>query len=78
MLLVVDANLKAARLISTEECDVETDEIIQSKTITLIKKIENWKPFVDSSILFVSVSIVLSEIRVYFCLKSKNKDVLPY
>ena len=29
---------KAAALISTEECDVETDESIGNKTVTLIKK----------------------------------------
>ena len=37
---------KAAKLIVEEECDVETNGIIQNKIITLIKKIENCKPFV--------------------------------
>ena len=37
MLLITDANLKK-QLIVEEECDVETNDIIQSKTITLIKK----------------------------------------
>ena len=69
---------KAAALIAAEECDVETNDIIQNKTISIIKKIENCKPFVASSILFVSVSIILSGIMIYFCIKSRNKDVLPY
>ena len=68
---------KAAKLITTEECDVETD-ISQNKTITLIKKIENCKPFVTSSILFVSVSVMLQGIMIHFCVKSRNKSVLPY
>ena len=69
---------QAAKLITTEECDVETDDISQNKTITLIKKIENCKPFVTSSILFVSVSVILQGIMIYFCVKSRNKSVLPY
>ena len=69
---------KAAKLITTEECDVEIDGIVQNKTITLTKRTENCKPFVPLSILFVSVSIILSGIMIYFCLKSRNKDVLPY
>ena len=68
---------KAAALITTEECDVETDDIVQNKTIYITKKIQNCKPFVASSILFVSVSIILSGIMIYFCLKSRNRDVLP-
>ena len=67
-----------AKLITTEEYDVETDDIVQKQTVTLIKKIENCKPFVASSILFVAVSIIFTGIMVYFCLKSRNEDVLPY
>ena len=49
---------KADALISTEECDIETNHSVRDKTVTLIKKIEcnsieNCKPFVASSILFV-------------------------
>ena len=58
---------KAAKLIVEEECDV-----------TSIKKIENCKPFVASSVLFVSVSVILSGIMIYFCLRLRNKSVLPY
>ena len=68
---------KLAALIE-EECDVETDNIIKNKTVTLIKKIENCKPFVTSSILFVSVSIILRGLMIYFCLKSEKNNVLPY
>ena len=40
-------------LIVEEECDVETNEKIKNKTIAIINKIENCKPFLPSSILFV-------------------------
>ena len=46
---------KAAALITTEQFDIETDDIVMNKTITLIKMIQNCKPFVVSSILFVCV-----------------------
>ena len=63
---------KLAALIETEECDVETDD----KTVTLIKKIKDCKPFVTSSILFLCVSIILTGIMIYFYLKSKNNNDL--
>ena len=72
---------KIAALTEEEECDVETDEfkkVSENKTVTLIKKIENCKPFVTSSILFVCVSVITTVIMIYFCLKSKNNSVLPY
>ena len=50
-----------------------------------MKKVEDCKPFVASSILFVvclfvclSVSVIITRIMIYFCLKSKNNNVLPY
>ena len=52
---------KLTALTETEECDVETDEIKnvseckafpESKTITLIKKVKDCKPFIGVSILF--------------------------
>ena len=79
---------KAAASIAEEECGIETDDIVQNKTVTLIKKIEcistecnstkNCKPFVASSILFVCVSVVLTGVMIYFYYKSKNNCVLPY
>ena len=72
---------KVAALIESEECNLETDnkiECTENKTLTLIKKIENCKPFVTSSILFVGVSIITTGIMIYFCLKSRNNNVLPY
>ena len=66
-----------AALIVEEECDVET-EIIKNKTVALIKKVKECKPFVASSILFVCVSVIATGIMIYFCIKSKNNDVLPY
>ena len=66
----------------------ETDDIVQNKTIALLKKIgcnsiecnstENCKPFVASSVLFVCVSVALTGIMIYFYYKSKNYCLLPY
>ena len=69
---------KAASLIAEEECDVETGEKIETKTVTLIKKVKECKPFVASSILLVCVSVITTGIMIYFCLKSRNNSVLPY
>ena len=68
---------KLAALIEPEECDVETSEEI-NKTVTSIKKVENCKPFISVSILFLCISIILVGIMIYFCLKSKNRNFLPY
>ena len=71
---------KLASLTETEECDVKTDEIknvFKNKTVILIKKIKNYKPFISASILFLCISIILIGIMIYFCLKLKN-NVLPY
>ena len=71
------------RFLKTEECDVETDGInecktlLENKTITLIKKIRNCKPYVGVSILYLCISIILIGIMIYFCLKLKN-NVLPH
>ena len=69
---------KAAALITTKECDIETNDFVQNKTINLIKKKENCKTFVASSILFVCVSVISTGIMIYFCLKSRNNSFLPY
>ena len=72
---------KVAKLITTEECDVETYDTVGNKTVSgnsIIKKVENCKPFVALSILFVLVSIILSGIIIYFCIKSRKNNVLPY
>ena len=77
---------KSERFLETEECDVETDEIKnvskckafpENKTIALIKKVKDCKPFIGVNILFLCVSIILTGIMTYFYLKSKN-NVLPY
>ena len=66
---------------------IETDEIKNvseckafpvNKTITFIKKVKDCKPFIGVSILFICVSIILIGIMIYFYLKSKNNNVLPY
>ena len=74
---------KAAKLV-VEECKEITDDIKkitniqQNKTSFIIKKVENCKPFVTSSVLSVYVSIITTGIMIYFCSKTRNKDVLPY
>ena len=68
---------KAAKLIVEEECD-EITGIRQNKTVFITKYVENCKPFVASSIFFVSVSIILTGIMIYFHCKLKNRDILPY
>ena len=76
---------KLARLIEFK-CDIEseTDDIRNvsecrsfPKNKSIIKKVENCKPFVGISILFLLVSIVFSGIIIYIYLKFKN-NVLPY
>ena len=71
---------KLAALIEEEECDLETSEKIRSaenKTVALIKKIKNCKPFISVSILFLCISILLTGVMIYFYLKSKNNNFLP-
>ena len=67
---------KASKLIVEKECEELVDDISQNKTNSIIKQIENCKPFVASSILFVCVSVILTGIMVYFCV-SRNNYVLP-
>ena len=66
---------KLAALIEEEECDIKTGEKIQcikNKTVTRIRKIENCKPFVTSSISFFCISVITTRIMICFCLKSKK------
>ena len=74
---------ESERLLETGECDVETDEIKnvskgkafpENKTITLIKKVKDCKPFIGVSVLFLCVSKTLTGIMTYFYLKSKNDN----
>ena len=67
-----------AALILEEECDVETNEKIKNKIITIIRKIENCKPFVASSILFVCVLIIVTGIMIILSIKSRSNNVLPF
>ena len=60
---------RLAALIETEECDVETDEIknvFKNKTVTLIKKNKNCKPFIGISVLFFCITIILIGIIFIF------------
>ena len=50
-----------------EEYNIETSEKIdcfENKTVTIVNKIENCKPFVTSSILFVCVSVITTGIMI--------------
>ena len=60
-----------------KKCD-EIVDIKQNKKVLITKQIENCKPFVVLSIIFVSVSIILTGIMIYFYVKSRNRDILPY
>ena len=58
---------KLAALIETETCGIETDEIeslSKNKRITLIEKVKNCKPFIDVSILFLCVSVILIGVMI--------------
>ena len=60
---------KLAALIETDECDIETDKnksVSENKTVTLIKREENCKPFVTASVLFLCVSVITTGIMIYF------------
>ena len=49
----------------------------ENKTVTVIKK-KNCKPFVASRVLFVCIAAISTGIMIYFCIKSRNINVLPY
>ena len=68
---------KLASLIEPEQCKENIDDVVKNKKVTLIKKVENCGPFIGVSILFLCVSIILTGIMIYFCLKLKN-NVLHY
>ena len=68
---------KAAKLIVEEECDVETSDIVKNKTTVITKEIENCKPYIAASILFISVSIMTTGIMTYcYCMSRKNDGLL--
>ena len=68
---------KAAALI-LEKCKEINNDVIQNKTVTLIKKIENCRPFISASILLLCISIILIGIIIYFYLKPRENNSLPY
>ena len=73
------ALIESKRFAETEECDVETSEKIKdtkNKTIKLIKK--DCKRFIGVSILFPCVSAILIGIMIYFYIKSRKNNTLPY
>ena len=70
----MNVSTKKASKLTTEEFEEiidDTTTITQNKTIAVKELVENWKPFLASSILFLSVSIILTGIMIYFCVKSK-------
>ena len=77
----VNVSTKKAVKLTTEEYEEIIDDattITQNKTIVIKELVENCKPFVASSILFLSVSTILIGLFVYFYCKSKSRDALPY
>ena len=74
---------RAAQL--TQECEEiivnKTVLIKENKTISIkdnkIISIKNCKPFVASSILFLSVTVIVTGLFVYFYVKSKS-NVIPH
>ena len=74
----MNVSTKKAAKLAIEECEEIIDDITQNKTISITKYVENCKRFVVSSILFVSVSIILTGTMIYFYVKSRNRDILPY
>ena len=66
---------KFAKLIGIEKCDIEINnntKIIFKKK-TLIKKMENCKPFIGITVLFLLASLILGGIIIYL-LKFKNNS----
>ena len=59
---------RLAALIESEKCD-EIENVSKNKTLVLIKKIENCKPFIGVRVLFLCVSIILTGIMIYFKIK---------
>ena len=76
IIVAVNVSLKKA-LKLIDECE-EVADIKENKTISIIKQVENCKPFLASSIFFVSVSAILTGILIYFYVKLRNRDVLPH
>ena len=64
---------KAVKLTTEEEC-----EEINDSTIVIKELVENCKPFVASSILFLLVTTILTELLIYFYIKSRPNNALPY
>ena len=71
---------KAAALIAEKCKEINNDinYVIQNKTLTLIKKIENFKPFISVGILFLCISKISTGMLIYFCLKSRKNNALLY
>ena len=66
-------NCRSERFPDTEKCNFQTSEKIKDtkkKTVILIKRIKNCKPFIGIGILFLCVSAILIGIMIYFYLKS--------
>ena len=62
---------KAAYL--TEEWEEIIDDTATNKAIGIKKLVENCRPFVASSCLFLSVSVIVTGLFIHFYCKSKKK-----
>ena len=54
---------------------IKMKSVSENKTITLIKKVKNCKPFISVSTFFLYVSVILTGIMIYFYIKSINNNV---
>ena len=76
ILVIVNVSTKKAVKLTTEECEEiidDTTTITQNKTIVIKELVENCKPFVSSSTLFLSVSYNINRTFCLFLLQIKVK-----
>ena len=79
-LVIVSASIKKAGKLTTEEREEINDntESVSNKTIVVKELVENCKPFVALSVLFLLVTIILIGLLIYFYAKSRSNNYLPY
>ena len=61
-----------------DDIAVINNKVVTNKTILIKEIVEDCKPFVASSIIFLLVLIILTGLLIYFYVKSRLRDVLPY
>ena len=72
----MNVSTKKAAILTTKECEETIDDTTtttQNKTIVIKELVENCKPFVASSVLFLSVSVIATGLFIHFYCKSKKQ-----